>query len=155
FILRMTNLGESSTTAPKPTGQLWLPQTYLFLGIAFFGVIAPALSRIPSISAVSVCGVYLAVVGVCLACWNAYIQHSYLKLLGWLLATCVLPFVTIVTLGFVGFGAAAALLVFTFVATFYRPHWQTVIGLSFLIIFGLSLFVTYFRDRTKIREKVW
>src|SRR5262249_29976938 len=73
----------------------------------------------------------------------------------WLLPVCTLPFVTIVTLGFVGFGTAAAVLVLTFVATFYRPRWQAAVGLVLLSILGLSLFVTYFRDRSVIRRRVW
>src|SRR5262249_38701692 len=92
---------------------------------------------------------------VCVAAWNAYLQGSYLKLIGWMLAVSVLPFLTIITLGFVGFGAAAALLVFTFVASFYRPRWQALLGLTLLIVLGLSLFVTYFRDRAGIRRTVW
>ena len=37
----------------------------------------------------------------------------------------------------------AALMVFTFVASYYQPRWQGTVGLALLILFGLSLFVTY------------
>ncbi len=156
FVLRMLLRGESTPIVRSPSPeQVRLPMVYLALGIAFFAVLAPVLVSVPSISAVAVSGIYLAVVGVCLACWSAYLERSYAKLIGWLTAICVLPFVTILTLGFVGYGAAAALLVFTFVATFYRPYWQAMAGLCLLVFLGLSLFVTYFRDRPAIREKVW
>src|SRR2546426_5679656 len=156
FILRMVLHGETSpvTRDPDPD-QARLPLTYLLIGTASFGVLAPALKSIPSISALTVSGIYLALVGICLSCWSAYIQRSKRKLVFWLITPCILPFITIVTLGFVGYGAAAALLVFTFVATFYRPHWQAAAGLCLLVFLGLSLFVTYFRDRPAIREKVW
>jgi hypothetical protein len=156
FILRMVLKGETSPVIRNPgPDQARLPMVYLLLGMASFGILTPALKSIPSISALTVSGIYLAVVGVCLACWSAYIQQSYKKLVFWLTAICVLPLVTIVTLGFVGYGAGAALLVFTFVVTYYRPHWQAAVGLGLLIFLGLSLFVTYFRDRPTIRRTVW
>ena len=156
FILRMVLHGETSpvTRDPDPD-QARLPLTYLLIGTASFAVLAPALKSIPSISALTVSGIYLALVGICLSCWSAYIQRSKRKLVFWLITPCILPFITIVTLGFVGYGAVAALLVFTFVATYYRPHWQSAVGLGLLVFLGLSLYVTYFRDRPMIRQKVW
>jgi hypothetical protein len=155
-ILRLASQRETYSVVRNPTPeQARLPLIYILLGIVFFGVLAPVLKSVPSVSAVTVSGVYLAVVGVCLACWNSYNERKYKKLLFCLLAICVLPFITIVALGFVGYGAVAALLVFTFVASYYRPRWQAIVGLGVLIFFGLSLYVTYFRDRRSIREKVW
>src|SRR5438309_2769622 len=104
LILRMLH-GESVVRSPNPE-QIRLPMVYLGLGITFFALLAPALSSVPSIAAASVSGVYLAVVGVCLACWSAYLQGSYITLVVCLIAICVLPFVTIITLGFVGYGSA-------------------------------------------------
>src|SRR2546422_3689598 len=101
FVLRMVLRGESTPIVRSPSPeQIRLPMVYLCLGIAFFAVLAPVLASVPSISAVSVSGIYLAVVGVCLACWSAYLQRSYTKLAAWLMAICILPFVTILTLGF-------------------------------------------------------
>jgi len=137
------------------TSELRLPETYMFLGMTLYALLAPAVASIPSIAAVSVTGVYLTVVGFCLACWRAYLERSRPKLLWWLLIVCCIPFLTVVTLGFIGYGALASLLVFTFVATYYRPRWQAAVGLGLLIFLGLSLFVTYARDRSTLREAVW
>src|SRR5439155_10340954 len=49
--------------------ELRLPETYMFLGMTLYALLAPAVASIPSIAAVSVTGVYLTVVGFCLACW--------------------------------------------------------------------------------------
>ena len=156
FLLRMFLHGECSVIPQNPRPQqVRLPLVYVSLGVICFTMLVPVLGSIPSIAAVSVCGISLAVVGVCLASWSAYFQRSYLKLAAWLLAICTLPFVTIVTLGFVGYGTAAAVLVLTFVATFYRPRWQAAAGLALLGVLGLSLFVTYLRDRPLIRQRVW
>ena len=156
FVLRVILRAETSPNLKHPSPeQRRLPMIYGLIGIACFGLLVPALKSLPSIFAVSVSGISLTVVGVCLACWGAHLKRSYIKLAALLAAICVLPFVTIITVGFVGYGSLTALLVFTFVATFYRPRWQAVVGLFLLFFLGLSLFVTYFRDRPKIREKVW
>src|SRR5437879_159787 len=71
LILRMVR-GESSPVVRSPSPeQIRFPMVYLGLGVTFFSLLAPALSSVPSISAVSVSGIYLAVVGVCLFCWSA------------------------------------------------------------------------------------
>src|SRR5438093_6521718 len=73
FLLRMLFRGEATPIVKSPgRDQLRLPVIYLLLGVGSFAVLAPVLRSIPSISAVSISGIYLAVVGVCLACWSAY-----------------------------------------------------------------------------------
>ena len=112
FLLRMFLHGECSVIPQNPRPQqVRLPLVYVSLGVICFTMLVPVLGSIPSIAAVSVCGISLAVVGVCLASWSAYFQRSYLRLAALLLAICTLPFVTIVTMGFVGYGTAAAVLV--------------------------------------------
>ena len=57
--------------------------------------------------------------------------------------------------GFLGFGFAAMVVVAAFVATFYRPRWQ-VVAIGLLVAYGgMSVYVTYMRDRRDIREVVW
>jgi len=156
LILKMFAQGEVGPAGMRATPyQLRLPYIYIGLGILFFGVLAPALRAVPSIYAASVSGIYLVVVGLCLACWSAFIRRNYLELVAWLFAVCLIPLVTIVTIGFVGYGAGASLLVLTFVVTLYRPQWQALIGFGLIGFLGLSLFITYFRDRPEIRAKVW
>jgi hypothetical protein len=54
-----------------------------------------------------------------------------------------------------GFGIFNTILVFTFVAGFYRPKWKLVVmGLAAAYL-GLSIYVTYMRDRSDIRDSVW
>ncbi|SRR6266516_3635769 len=156
FFLRVLFRGETNLVVRNPgPGQLRLSKIYLLIGVASFLVLFRALTSIPSLSALGYFAMYLAVVGVCLECWSAYIQRSNVRLALWLISISLLPLVTIVTWGFAGYGAMAALMVFTFVASYYQPRWQGTVGLALLILFGLSLFVTYFRDRPRIRQKVW
>jgi len=155
FILRILFDNKNTPVVRSRHANESLPYIYMGIGIVSFAILAPALRSVPSIYAASVAGVYLAVVGLCLACWSAYIQRRYMKLCAWMLAVCLIPILTIVTLGFVGYGSAAALLVLTFVITFYKPRWHAVIAFGLIGFLGLSLFVTYFRDRPQIRAKVW
>jgi hypothetical protein len=58
-------------------------------------------------------------------------------------------------LGKLGYGIFNTLMVFTFVARFYRPRWRLVV-LGFAAVYlGLSVYVTYMRDRGGIRDTGW
>jgi hypothetical protein len=122
--------------------------------VGFFGL-TPLVSRIPTVSAISVQGWNLLVVGLGLLCWQAWQARKHQEVLGWLSLTLCLPLVTIVTQGFIGYGTAAATAVLTFIGNFYRPRWKVLLASSVLIYLGLSMYVTYMRDRDSIREVVW
>jgi hypothetical protein len=66
-----------------------------------------------------------------------------------------MPFITIITQGFISYGAVAALTVLIFVSGFIRPRWKVIAAALLLGYLGLSVFVTYRRDRGAIREVVW
>jgi hypothetical protein len=67
----------------------------------------------------------------------------------------LLPVVTVIGQGFLGYGFAAMLTVFAFVASFFRPRWRVVILATVLGFVGLSVYVNYMRDRKEIRAAVW
>jgi hypothetical protein len=124
-------------------------------GIIFFVLIAPVLRRIPSIGALSVCGISLIMVAIGLNCWIAWQQKSYGRFLAYLSSIVCLPIVTLTALGFLSYGAAAALVVVSFVLTFFRPRFAAVAGLVLGGFVALSFYVTYMRERGEIREAVW
>jgi hypothetical protein len=70
-------------------------------------------------------------------------------------ATLTLPFITVVGQGFLGYGFAAMMTIFAFVASFYRPRAVVLIAGALLGFIGLSVYVTYMRDRREIRAVVW
>src|SRR5262249_12215498 len=57
--------------------------------------------------------------------------------------------------GFLGYGFAAMLTIFAFVAAFQRLRWYTVLASLILAYMGVSIYVTYMRDRSEIRSVVW
>lgn len=143
---------EEAKTAPASSR---LPEIYILLGIVCFFVLMPLLSKVPSFATISTSGVSLLVVGLCLACWRGNLHNDRRKVFFWLGSTAAIPVVTVLTMGFMGYGAAAATVVFVFVLSFYHPRWHGLLAFAIAIFLGLSLFVTYFRDRADIRERVW
>jgi len=144
-------------TADQTNGMERLPPIYVGVGLVCFLVLLPVASRIPSASALVSQGWNLAVAGLALGCWCAWSGTRWrsVSFSWWLTATLCLPLLTILTQGFLGYGTAAAVAVLCFIASFYRPRWR-VFGASLLLLFvGLSLYVTYMRDRNGIREVVW
>ena len=124
------------------------------LGVGFF-LVRGILGRVPSIGASINAGTNLIVVAMVLGLWNSWIGGKKTQMLLWVLLCAGFPIFTLAFQGFLGFGATAAAVVLLCAASFYRPQWRVwVIGLPSLY-FALSLFVTYMRDRTDIREQVW
>ncbi|WP_424099151.1 hypothetical protein [Moorena producens] len=133
---------------------LKLPKTLIYIGL-FFLALAPILGRLPSFTAISTSGIALFIVGLCLSCWKAWQMGNQRAFMQWLLITCSMPVFTISILGFLGFGVAAASIVLVFVFNFYRPRWKLIIITLLVLLLGLSIFVTYLRDRSEIRSRVW
>jgi len=114
-----------------------------------------ALAGLPTVTALITGASNLAVVGLMLKSWRAWQcgARKYFRL--WLALGSAYPLLTIITQGFIGFGIFNTILVFTFVAGFYRPRWKLVVlGLAAGYL-GLSIYVTYMRDRGDIRNTVW
>jgi hypothetical protein len=132
-----------------------LPLGYVAIGTISYALVSGSLGSVPSASAIFSTGQQLVVVGIALCCWQAWRHGDNRKLLLWIAAACLLPFVTIITRGFIGYGTVATLMVLVFVARFIRNR-PAVVAASFLLIYvGLSVFVTYMRDRNDIRDVVW
>jgi hypothetical protein len=134
---------------------LQLPKQFLQIGLFFFLVFSPTIGRIPGFQGFSASGVYLFVVSLCLACWKAWHQQDKKAFFFWIAVACTIPIITINLLGFIGYGVAATLVILIFISSFYRPRWHILI-IGFLVFtLGLSVFVTYLRDRSEIRANVW
>jgi hypothetical protein len=131
------------------------PKIVLAAGVLFFVVINPIVRRIPSVGAVAVCGVSLVMVGIVLNCWTAWQRRDYAQFGAWLATVVSLPLVTMISMGFLSYGAAAALVVISFVLTFFHPRIVAVLVLLASMFVALSFYVTYMRERDEIRESVW
>jgi ABC-type multidrug transport system fused ATPase/permease subunit len=132
------------------------PALYLLSGISSFLLLQfTFIGGLPTITSFLDVGQQLIVVGICLFCWRALLHRDYETLTLWLLFCLVLPLFTTAVLGFMGFGAILGLIVLVFVFRQVRSRMTVaVIGLI-TVYLGLSLFVTYKRDRREIRSALW
>jgi hypothetical protein len=128
---------------------------YLAIGLLLYGVVSPLAGSLPSIQALVATGSMITVIALCLKCWNAWQRGRAPMMWWWLAASALMPIVTVVTQGFLGYGFAAMLTVFAFVGSVYRPRWKVVAASIVLAYLGLSVYVTYMRDRGEIRAVVW
>ncbi|HYA18369.1 MAG TPA: hypothetical protein VEF06_12940 [Bryobacteraceae bacterium] len=144
---------------PRSTGQHIpdprLPRMYLLIGIVFYVLLSTSLGRLPSVTAVISTGQSLAVVGLSLCCMQAWKDGDYNRFFLWLAVSFSLPFFTIITRGFIGYGAVATLSVLIFLSNFSRSRIAVIVIGVFLGYGALSVYVTYMRDRTEIRTSVW
>jgi hypothetical protein len=132
-----------------------LATSYLALGAGSYVIMSIGIGALPSATAVFATGQQLVVVGLTLCCWQAWRIRNYPALALWLGVTLLLPLATIITRGFIGYGAVAALIVLVFVAGFFRSPWRVALAGVLVTYLGLSVYVTYMRDRNEIRESVW
>jgi hypothetical protein len=100
-------------------------------------------------------GQQLIVVGLALCCWRAWRENSVRGLIVWLMISMLLPFATLLTAGMLGYGAVAVLIILIFVSSFLRSPVKVILTGALVVYLGLSVFVSYMRDRTEIRATVW
>lgn len=127
----------------------------VILGMIFFGVIKPLVSLVPGLAALTSCGVYLVVVGLIVVCLAA----GWIKDGGewpWLgISVLGLPAVTVVFMGFAGYGTVAAMVVLLTVVSQRKRPWFSVGTILAVFFVGVNLYINYMKGRDDIREKVW
>ena len=151
---RRTRLAASLRTLPLPVDSR-LANLYVITGSLLYFVVMPFAGLVPSLTAFVSTGTVLVVLGMGLHCWNGWLTGSRGRFWFWIAAACAWPVVTVVSEGFLGYGFAFMLMVIAFVASFYRPRWHVIVAGALLAYGGMSVYVTYMRDRITIREVVW
>jgi hypothetical protein len=132
-----------------------LPKTYMYMGAFLFFLSSTPIGGLPSVSAILSTGQGLIVVGLALCWWQAWRAGDRKMMIVWLMLAFSLPLLTIVTRGFIGSGAAAAVIFLVFVSNFSRSKIR-LFALAFVLGYAaLSVYVTYMRDRNVIRQSVW
>jgi len=127
---------------------------YLAIGCVCYVLLLTVLANVPSLTAVVSTGQFLVVAALCLSCWRAWNERST-SFWWWIAASLVLPFVSTIAQGMMGYGATAAIIVFAFAGSFYRPRWRMALLGMVLCYGGLVLYNGYMRDRNEIRALVW
>lgn len=154
-LLHLTRVKSPAEHQEADRQNLSLPRTYLFLGLLSTLFIYPLLSGVPTLRALLGSTNLLLVVGICLAIRQAWINRDQQGVLRWLLLASFLPVMTVLRDGYLGYGIVSLLVIFLFVLSFTRFR-RRLLPIGVLVLFiGLSIFVTYMRDRSEIRTVVW
>jgi hypothetical protein len=132
-----------------------LPRAYIIGGGIAYVVLLPIMGKLPSITALLAVGQQLVIVGCCLAAWTAWQNGGLPELTRSLVWLVLLPVVTIVSSGFLGYAVVAMSIVLIFVAQFFRPRWILLVTFLVVAYIGLSFFVCYMRNKVEIRAAVW
>jgi hypothetical protein len=152
-LLASRGLLTGSTQAYQPDSRL--PKAYIACGVLFYMLSSTFLGRLPTAMAIVSTGEELVVAGFCLCCWKAWQESDVRKLTGWMFLACLMPFTTVITAGMLGYGVVALLAVLIFLSSFVRSPFKVMLVGIPLLYLGLSVFVSYMRDRGEIRDVVW
>lgn len=126
----------------------------LGVGFAMQLVIVPLLRGIPLTALLSGLA-QLTVAGACLGLYSAQMTGDKSILVRWFYVAAAFPVITIMSSAFIGYGVYSLLMVISFATTLFRPRLWGVVGFVIAIYAGLSVYVTYMRDRSEFREAVW
>jgi hypothetical protein len=110
---------------------------------------------IPSLGAVIASLISLLIVGAALRLWVADRQGRRVKF--WITASSLflLPVITIVRDGFIGFGTYWMLAAMSFAFALSKRRLAYFVIAPFAIYFGMSVFVNYMASRTAYRQAIW
>lgn len=154
LFLPQAGASDNLSTANKSIDQR-LPKIYMATGLLSMLVLLPLLRGVPTVLALLAAAIQFLVVGLALACWQAWQRKAYGAFARWLTLVLCFPIFTIVVQGYLGYGVYALLALLIFVATFVRIRMRVILISLVIGYLGLSLYVTYMRDRQNIRETVW
>jgi energy-coupling factor transporter transmembrane protein EcfT len=127
---------------------------FFVVGIVLY-VVALFGGQLPFLSSIVSTGSTVVAVSVGLKCWEAWREGHMLRLWTWFAVAVLFPVISVVTQGFLGYGFIASLIVFAFVVSVQPRRWWMPFAAAALVFLGLSVYVTYMRDRSDIRDVVW
>ncbi len=132
-----------------------VPRRYTICGLVAYFVLAPTIGRLPGMNAIPAAASQLVVIGCCLQCWLAWHLKGRSAMLRSLGPSMLIPLVILMKQGFMSYGVMAMSIILLFIVQFYRPRWIIAAVLLASAYPGLTVYVTYMRDRTDIRAAVW
>ena len=115
----------------------------------------PYLAAIPTVRTLVVSGQLLMIVGICLGIHHGWQRHSPRTVWKWGALALLLPLITIVRIGFLGYGIVHLSVVATFLGRHHRLGRRHLGWIVVAVYLLLSVYVTYMRDRGDLRAVVW
>jgi hypothetical protein len=126
---------------------------YLFGGVLYFAL--GSFVSIPSVGAIIASLSSLLIIGSSLRLWVAHQERKELKF--WITFSLLplLPLITVIRDGFIGFGTYWLIGSVSFAIAQSKRRLAVFLIAPFVIFFGLSVFVNYMASRTAYRQAVW
>ena len=121
--------------------------------IATYGL--GVIKNFSSIGAVVEKSGFIWVLGVLLGLREALQRGVSSKILFWLSAMFVYPTVTLMAGGFLSFGSTPVFVILAGLVVSTRKTWRVIVGVAVISLLFFNLFLSYFANRSDIREAVW
>ena len=153
MVMRIYHIRENKAVRHDPHPDL--PMAFFLSGLLSYVLFSGDLGRLPSMSAVKSVSQQFIVIGLCLLCREAWRRKQVERVIAYLCAGLLLPFLTVVSQGFLGYGAMACFTILCFLSSIGRSLWRFTAGAVVMAMLFLSLYVSYMRDRGRIRDAVW
>jgi hypothetical protein len=126
---------------------------YLSGGCAYF--VLMRFGNIPTLGAIISSFAYLLIVGACLRLWVARESKNPTKFWSTVALLPVLPAVTMLKDGFIGFGTYWALAIMSFTFAGSKRRFGYLLVAPAVVFVGISIFANYMLARNDLRSLVW
>jgi hypothetical protein len=128
---------------------------YIVIGLVGRFVLLSLSGYIPSVGAISSNFLSIVVAGFVLQWWGYYKSGQHHKAWSTLSYFLVIPMLSVLGEGFIGYAIDALLTISAFIAVFYRPRWHLFVGGAVGCFIGISLWTAYLSSREEVRRVVW
>jgi hypothetical protein len=142
-----------SEVIPKPANRTTFARFCLFGGAA--ATIVRFFFAVPSVVAVIDRGGVIWMLAIMVGLKSAITRRSRVAFWKWIALLLVYPALMLILGGFLSYGIAAMIVVLSAVVIVATSGWRVLIGSVVASIAGISIFLSYFENRTEIRGAVW
>jgi len=126
----------------------------LVVGAGYFAM-GSILHAVASLSSILAQLTSVLIVGISLRAWVALQERNYPRFVSTMGLLPLLPLVSVIRDGFIGFGTYWLLSSVSFMVAQTRRRLACILVSPIVIFLGLSLFVNYMASRTEYRQAVW
>jgi hypothetical protein len=110
---------------------------------------------VPSVVAIIDRGGLIWMLAIMVGLKSAVTRSSRVAMWRWLAALMIYPLLMLVLGGFMSYGVAAMIIVLSAVVVVARSGRRVIVGCIVASVVGISVFLSYFQNRTEIRGAVW
>ena len=154
FLIGVVLAGLHKTeVVPKPANRTTFARFCLFGGAA--ATIVRFFYAIPSVVAIIDRGGVIWMLAVMVGLRSAVTRRSRIGFWKWIAVLLIYPALMLILGGFLSYGVAAMMIVLSAVVVVARSGSRVLIGCVVASIAGISIFLSYFENRTEIRGAVW